>query len=70
MERIVISPQSIFIGPGYVQQAGAGLNCTRCLRYKTYGIPEGSSLRDVISYAYDRSFRRRGDINTPEISQQ
>lgn len=33
-----------------------------------FPIPEGTNLRDEISYGFGRSFRRRDDINPPEIS--
>ena len=70
MELITIPPQSIFVGHGYVQHAGAGWNGSGCLRYHMYIIPDGSNLRDAISYAFGRSLRRKGEIVSADISEQ
>ena len=70
MELITIPPQSVFVGHGYVQHAGAGWNGSGCLRYHMYIILDGSNLRDAISYAFGRSLRRKGEIVSADISEQ
>ena len=58
MSQILIRPNSIFIGHGYLQHAGSGWCGFASLRYHMYLIPDDLLLPDAIHFAYHELFRR------------
>ena len=58
MSLIQIPPNSVFIGHGFLQHAGAAWAGNHCLRYHMYLSPEGYELSDSVSFAYGKSLEK------------
>ena len=61
-EEISIPANSIFIGHGHLQHAGAGWKGSHCLRYHIYLIPERATVPDAIVILFNRAFAK-GTMN-------
>lgn len=55
MEAVTIPPFSIFVGHGYLTQAGAGWAEMFCLHYHAYFIPSQNSLNNAVAFDYGTS---------------
>lgn len=61
MGLIKIPAHSVFIGHGYLQHAGTAWSGSPCIRYHTYLIPQTHKLLNSVSFAYQWSFRKKGE---------
>ena len=61
LKRITIPRNSVFIGHGFLQHAGAEWSKNGSLRYNSYHIPDGHVLHDAVAFAYEMSFKKEGE---------
>ena len=66
MDRITIPPNSLFVGHGFVQHAGAEWTGTHSLRYHIYLNPRGYQLKDGVAFAYTRCFKRTDEQSSDD----
>ena len=66
LKRITIPRNSVFIGHGFLQHAGAEWSGNGALRYHAYLIPDGHVLHDAVAFAYEMSFRKQGEDSSSE----
>lgn len=52
LESIELPPNSVFVGHGWLQHAGAEYLGYHNMRYHLYFVPEGQRLGDSVSYSY------------------
>lgn len=57
LETLTIPKDSVFVGHGHLQHAGAGFNGSACLRYHTYFKPKDMRLPDAVMFAYGNSLK-------------
>lgn len=65
MDPINIPPNSVFIGHGHLQHAGAEWTGSHSLRYHIYVTPEGQHLPDAILFAYGHSLPIATQVKVP-----
>lgn len=57
IEEVVMKNNSIFIEHGYLQHAGARWKADAALKYRTYVMYHGASLKHSVTFAYGGSLR-------------
>lgn len=68
LKLISIPENSVFVGHGFLQQAGAGWSGTPSLRYHMYLVPNHHPLKDAVAFPYGTSYKREDESTSSSSS--